>query len=144
VTERATDLRPFTNMDCATTIIIALVIPISRSTRENSAIQVIAMAGLTGIGIAAIEVFMSKIPTAAVNIVHTMGAIQGIGQTGVAGGALSDRAGVPLDLSGGHIVIGAVLSIRPDRMGRAVAALAGNTTMPQAVAVQLCAISGKP
>ena len=99
------------------TIIVPQVVPVRCGPGKYRAFQVPAMAGLAGIGIVLVEILMLQVPASAVDVVHTMGSMQGKRQAGMAGTALDDAAGMALQLDGRQVVIGGCQCIRPDRMG---------------------------
>lgn len=117
-------------------IIITQVVAVRGGAGKHRAFQVLAMAGAAGIGISLVEVLVLEVPRPAVDVVHTVGAVEGQRQAGMTDTALGDGARMALQLVGRDIIVRSWQGIRPDRMGGAVAAFAGDTAVTEAVAVE--------
>lgn len=115
--QTAAHRRALGQVNGSVTIIVPQVVSIRCGSGKHRAFQVCAMAGPAGIRILLVEILMLQVPASAVDVVHSMGAIQGKWQAGMAGTALDEAAGMALQLDGRQVVIGGRQRIRPDRMG---------------------------
>ena len=102
---------------------------------------------MTGLAINRVSfkiIFMIAVPAGVINIVQTVGAIGGEGQArAMADGAFDDGAGMTLDLLCCDVVVGAGAH-RPFGVGTAVAGLAGDAVVSQAIVIQRIVVFGKP
>ena len=124
-------------------VFIPQAVSVGSCLRKHSAFQVLAMTGAAGVRISLVEIHVFLVPRSAVDVMHTMRAIQGKRQAGMTNAAFTDGAGMALQLVGGHIVIGRRQCIGPDRMGGSMAAFAGDTAVSQAVSVERTGVFSK-
>lgn len=85
-------------VDGPVTIIVPQEVPRRCCAGKYLTLQVFAMAGATGIGVLLVEILMLQIPVSTVEVVPPVRAIQGRRQPGMAGTALANGAGMPLQL----------------------------------------------
>ncbi len=135
MTQVASDWRTFQH-GYFVPIIISIELPVCCGAGKHRTIQIRAMAGLAGAFITLIKILMLQVPGAAVDVMHAVGAAQGQWQTGMTDTTLNDGAAVSLQIFGRLIVIRIRIGDRPDCMGGAVAGLAGDIAVTQAVAVE--------
>lgn len=150
--QAAAHFRPFRQIDglSATAFIVIIIVliiqqvdAVSGGAGKHRAFQVHAMAGAAVIGISFVEILVFEVPRPAVDVMHAMGAIKRKRQAGVTAAALGDSTGMALQLHGRQVVIGGWQRIRPDRMGGAMAAFAGDTAVTEAVAVERIVVFSK-
>lgn len=117
-------------------LIITQVVAVRGGAGKHRAFQVLAMAGAAGIGIRFVEILVLEVPRPAVDVMHAVGAVEGKWQAGMTDAALGDGARMALQLVGRDVVIGSGHGIRPDGVGRAVTAFAGDTAVTETVAIE--------
>lgn len=134
----------FRHMNGPIAVIIPQIVPIRSGPGEGRTFQTLTMATTACARVAPVVAAVSQVPGPAVDIMHAMRSVQGQGQAGVADSAVAEGTGMALKLGGRDIVIGLRVGIRPDRVGRAVAAFAGDAAVSQAVAVERGIVFGEP
>ena len=104
------------------------------------------MTGTAAVFTPFVEVFMPAVsPVRIIDIVHAVGAVGGQSEAArrMTGRTFDNGAAMPLDLPGGHIVIGRGIGVGPDGVGAAVAGFTVDVSVAFAEPVKRISLFGK-